>query len=167
MLTRGRPWSSEGHFAAAVDGGDRQQRRRWRARSCRPPASSTLGCRGQLDVIYADSGAARKRRSAERKGLLDRLVDEFHVGGEHKHILQERRTTPCPRFAARAGLRPDDYRRTDSPPRRFSAHGYADQPPRRCADLRLRSRESGFVRDSCASRCSARTRGTSVNRVTK
>jgi universal stress protein E len=100
MLTRGRPWSPEGHFAAAVDISDPNSG--GLARSIMQTAGFlTLGCRGQLDVIYADDGAGDDESRADRKGALDRLVDEFRVGGENKHVLQGDADDTLPAFVAR------------------------------------------------------------------
>jgi universal stress protein E len=102
MLTRGRPWSAQGRFLAAVDVGDSNNG--GLARSVLQTAGFlALGCRGQLDVAYCDKEVADVEGAARRQDTLTRLVDEFRIGGEHKHILSGDADNVLPAFAARQG----------------------------------------------------------------
>jgi universal stress protein E len=102
MLTRGRPWSPAGRFAALVDVADTNQG--GLARSIMQTAGFfTMGCRGQLDVIYSDRDPQDADGCARRREALDRLVNEFRVGGEQKHILLGDADEVLPTFAARQG----------------------------------------------------------------
>ncbi len=100
LLTRGRPWSARSRFAAAVDVGDPAGA--GLARSIMQTAGFfTLGCRGQLDVIFSDRDPTDTEGCAERKDALARLVSEFHVGGEHQHVLAGEADDTLPAFTAR------------------------------------------------------------------
>jgi universal stress protein E len=102
MLTRGRPWSADGHFAAAVDVADSNNGAL--ARSILQTAGFlTLGCRGQLDVIYCEPDRETSEAGARHREVLGRLVNEFQVGGEHQHIIQGNADDVLPAFAARQG----------------------------------------------------------------
>lgn len=100
MLTRGRPWSAAGRFAAAVDVSDAGNGTL--ARSILQTAGFlTLGCGGQLDVVYSESNATDRDGAARRRESLERLVNEFRVGRESQHILQGTAEDTLPEFAAR------------------------------------------------------------------
>ncbi len=102
MLTRGRPWSAAGRFAAAVDVSDASNGSL--ARSILQTAGFlTLGCGGQLDVVYSESNAADRDGAARRRESLDRLVNEFRVGREKPHILQGTAEDTLPEFAVSHG----------------------------------------------------------------
>jgi universal stress protein E len=102
MLTRGRPWSATGRFAAAVDVSDANNGSL--ARSILQTAGFlTLGCGGQLDVVYSESNGADREGCANRRESLERLVNEFRVGRESPHILQGTAEDTLPDFAARRG----------------------------------------------------------------
>lgn len=102
MLTRGRPWSAAGRFAAAVDVSDANSGSL--ARSILQTAGFlTLGCGGQLDVVYSESDAADRNGAAQRRDSLERLVNEFRVGRESRHILQGSAEKTLPRFVAQRG----------------------------------------------------------------
>jgi universal stress protein E len=102
MLTRGRPWSAKGRFAAAVDvsgAGDESL-----ARSILQTAGFlTLGCSGQLDVVYSEPDPADRDGAARRRESLERLVNEFRVGRESPCILQGSAEKTLPDFALRQG----------------------------------------------------------------
>jgi universal stress protein E len=102
MLTRGRPWSPEGRFLAAVDIAD--SKGAGLARTVMQTAGFlTLGCRGHLDVVYCDKEAEDREGAASRRDSLTRLVDEFHVGREREHVLPGAADDLLPAFAARQG----------------------------------------------------------------
>ena len=102
MLTRGRPWSAQGKFAAAVDVGDPGGASL--ARSIMQTAGFlTLGCRSQLDVIFSDSAGKDRELASSRRNALEQLVNEFRVGREHSHILSGEADNTLPSFAARQG----------------------------------------------------------------
>ncbi|MEJ1961663.1 MAG: universal stress protein [Gammaproteobacteria bacterium] len=100
MLTRGRPWSARGRFAAAVDVGDPDGAAL--ARSIMQTAGFlTLGCRGRLDVLYCDRDPGEVNGSNARKDALARLVNEFRVGVETQHVLPGNADDVLPEFSAR------------------------------------------------------------------
>jgi universal stress protein E len=102
MLTRGRPWSPEGRFLAAVDVGDTNSSAI--ARSVMQTAGFlTLGCRGQLDVVYCDPDTQDAEGAARRREALTRLTNEFSVGHGHQHIVTGDADGSLPAFAARQG----------------------------------------------------------------
>jgi universal stress protein E len=102
MLTRGRPWSATGRFVAAVDVSDAGNGSL--ARSILQTAGFlTLGCGGQLDVVYSESNTADRDGAARRRESLERLINEFRVGRESPHILQGTAEETLPDFAARSG----------------------------------------------------------------
>jgi universal stress protein E len=102
MLTRGRPWSATGRFAAAIDISDAGNASL--ARSILQTAGFlTLGCDGQLDVVYSEGNAADRAGAARRRESLERLVNEFRVGRESSHVLQGSAEETLPEFAARRG----------------------------------------------------------------
>jgi universal stress protein E len=102
MLTRGKPWSAEPRFAAAVDVGDTNSG--GLARSLLQTAGFfTLGCRAELDVIYSDRDPGDSAPCKARQETLDRLVNEFRVGRERRHVLYGEADDTLPVFAARQG----------------------------------------------------------------
>jgi universal stress protein E len=102
MLTRGRPWSAVGRFAAAVDVSDTNNGSL--ARSILQTAGFlSLGCGGQLDVLYSEADRADQEGAARRRESLDRLVREFNVGRETRHVLEGTAEETLPAFAAKCG----------------------------------------------------------------
>jgi universal stress protein E len=102
MLTRGRPWSAAARFLAAVDVSDANTSSL--ARSILQTAGFlTLGCGAQLDVVYSETDGTNEEGSARRRECLDRLVSEFRVGRESKHILNGTAEETLPGFAAERG----------------------------------------------------------------
>ena len=102
MLTRGRPWSSVGRFAAAVDVSDASGGSL--ARSILQTAGFlTSGCGGELDIVYSEADVGDRAGAARRREALDRLVQEFRVGPETQHILDGAAEDTLPDFAARRG----------------------------------------------------------------
>ncbi len=143
------PWSSR----RALRGGDRcHATRNGGAPGALDHADrrdfSTLGCHGQLDVIYADGGAGRRSRPAPKRKRKRSIASSRSSasGGEHKHILRGDADEALPPFAARQDY---DLMILGALTRRRGAsalHRYIDEPTRRCAHLRLRSGEGGLVR---------------------
>jgi len=100
MLTRGRPWSAAGRFVAAVDVSDANTASL--ARSILQTAGFlTLGCGGQLDVVYSETNASDRDGAVRRRESLERLVNEFRVGGESQHVLHGAAEDTLPDFAVR------------------------------------------------------------------
>lgn len=87
MLTRGRPWSAQPRFAAAVDLGDPEGGSLAR---CILQTAGFLspGCRAQLEVVFSDREVGDTERHRVRVETLHRLVNEFRVGGEHVYVLE-------------------------------------------------------------------------------
>jgi universal stress protein E len=102
MLTRGRPWSPGGRFAALVDVADPNNG--GLARSIMQTAGFfTMGCHGHLDVVFSDRDMKDTEGCAARRESLERLVHEFRVGGERTHVVEGEADDVLPTFAARQG----------------------------------------------------------------
>jgi universal stress protein E len=102
MLTRGRPWSPEGRFAAAVDVSDPAGADT--ARSVMQTAGFlALGCRGELDVLYSERDEPSMAGAQARREALANLVQEFGIGRERRTILQGDADDTLPEYAARQG----------------------------------------------------------------
>jgi universal stress protein E len=102
MLTRGRPWSAAGRFAAAVDVDDAGNSSLERS-ILQTADFLTLGCGGQLDVVHSESDVADRIGAACRRKSLERAVNEFRVGRESPHILQGSAEDTLPEFAIERG----------------------------------------------------------------
>lgn len=99
MLTRGRPWSAQCHFAAVVDVSEPEGA--GLARSILETAGYfATGCRAQLDVVYSDREPQDSKLHAAHKEALGRLVNEFRVGGERVHVLTGEAEETLPAFGA-------------------------------------------------------------------
>jgi universal stress protein E len=99
MLTRGRTWSAEPRFAAAVDVGDVEGREL--ARSIMQTAGLlSSGCRARLDVVFSDTDKGNTAEYGKHLASLNRLVHEFRVGGERVHVLDGDGDQTLPAFAA-------------------------------------------------------------------
>jgi universal stress protein E len=100
MLTRGKPWTAQPRFAAAVDvtesdGGSL-------ARSIMETAGFlTLGCHGELDVVFSSASESDDAARKVRVDALSRLVNEFRVGQERTTVLDGQPEQTLPDFAAR------------------------------------------------------------------
>jgi universal stress protein E len=98
MLTRGRHWSARGRFAAAIDVSDLGAAAL--ARSIMQTAGFlTLGCEGQLDVLYCEPEKSDSTASKVHKAALGRLVSEFSVGVETQHVVAGTADDVLPGFA--------------------------------------------------------------------
>lgn len=102
MLTRGRPWSPEGRFAAAIDVADPAGIQMPRA-VMQTAGFLALGCKGELDVIYSETEAPGSPGAQQRREALSSLVQEFGVGRERRTILQGDAEDTLPEYAARQG----------------------------------------------------------------
>jgi universal stress protein E len=99
LLTRGRVWSAEPRFAAAVDVSDAENG--GLVRSILETAGYlTSGCRAQLDVVFSDRDESNADEHRKRVQSLNRLVNEFRVGGERVHVLAGEAEDTLPGFAA-------------------------------------------------------------------
>jgi universal stress protein E len=100
LLTRGRPWSAEGRFAAAVDVADPGGGSL--ARSILQTAGFlALGCRGHLDIVFSDRERPDSDAATRHREALGMLVNEFRVGRERQHVLLGDADDTLPEFAAR------------------------------------------------------------------
>ncbi|HEY1283775.1 MAG TPA: universal stress protein [Steroidobacteraceae bacterium] len=100
MLTRGQPWNAQPRFAAAVDVTENEGRSI--ARSILETAGFlSLGCHGELDVVYSNGKAGAEDARRVRVETLGRLVHEFRVGNEHMTVLDGEPEETLPGFAAR------------------------------------------------------------------
>ncbi len=99
MLVRPHPWRPIPRFAALVDVS---------VEDARSPAAAiihtseyfVLGCRGELDVVYSETGADAAQIEA-RTAKLDRLAREYHIEAQHVHVLSGDPELTLPDFAAR------------------------------------------------------------------
>lgn len=100
MLTRGRPWSAQPRFAAAVDVSDREGSEL--ARSIVHTAGYLAqGCEADLDIVFSDRDECDSAASSTRVADLGRIVDEFRMGAERLHVLRGEPEETLPAFAAR------------------------------------------------------------------
>ena len=100
MLTRGRPWNAQPRFAAAVDVTENEGRSI--ARSILETAGFlSVGCHGELDVLYSNGKAIAEDARRSRVEALGQLVHEFRVGDERATVLDGEPEETLPRFAAR------------------------------------------------------------------
>lgn len=102
MLTRGRPWSPQGRFAAAVDVNDSVGTATARA-VMQTAGFLALGCKGQLDVLYSEKDGPGTEGAQDRREALARLVQEFGMGRERRTILQGDADDTLPEYASRQG----------------------------------------------------------------
>jgi len=99
MLTRGKPWNAQPHFAAAVDVTDEEGGAF--ARSVLQTAGHLVtGCRGELDVVFSSPDEEGSLKHAARLDALNRLVHEFRIGGERTKVLRGQPEETLPGFAA-------------------------------------------------------------------
>ncbi len=103
MLTRGRVWSAQPRFAAAVDMSDTEGGAL--ARSILETADFlTSGCRAQLDVVFSDRDESNAPDHMKHVDSLNRLVNEFGIGDERVHVLAGDAEDTVPDFAARGDV---------------------------------------------------------------
>lgn len=100
MLTRGRSWSAQPHFTAAVDVSEHEGRTV--ARSIMQAAGFlALGCHGDLDIVFSSADHVTEEMRRLRRDALSQLVEEFHVGCERTSVLEGEPEDTLPEFAAR------------------------------------------------------------------
>jgi universal stress protein E len=99
MLVRQRPWKSPPSFAALVDVSEDGTSRLAEA-IIHTSEHFALGCRGELDVIYSEAGAAPDERNG-RAATLQRLTHEYRIPRAHVHVLSGDPDVTLPDFTAR------------------------------------------------------------------
>ncbi len=99
MLVRHRPWRPIPRFAALVDVSVEETANLADA-IIHTSEYFTLGCRGELDVIYSETGGDAAQIEA-RTASLDRLAREYHLNAGHIHVLSGDPELTLPDFAAR------------------------------------------------------------------
>jgi nucleotide-binding universal stress UspA family protein len=85
VLVGARPWSQPVRFAAAVDVADQEAQAVTRG-ILQTAGMLTLGCRGNLDVLYSEREERDETLRMERAVKVAALVREFHVGCERLQI---------------------------------------------------------------------------------
>lgn len=99
MLARHREWRALPRFAALVDLSVDESA--LLAESIVHTSEYfTLGCRGELDLIYSESGGNPADVQARRVSL-ERLAHEYHLAAGHLHMLSGDPEMTLPGFAAR------------------------------------------------------------------
>jgi universal stress protein E len=99
LLVRHKPWSKPTRFAAAVDVADDASA--GTARSILHAAGfMTLGCHGQLDILYGERERRDERLRMARAVKLAQLVREFHVGCERIQVFDGDPNEKLPQVAA-------------------------------------------------------------------
>jgi nucleotide-binding universal stress UspA family protein len=99
MLVRHRAWRPLPRFAALVDFSVDESA--LLAESIVHTSEYfALGCRGQLDIIYSESGASPAQMQA-RTASLERLAHEYHIGAGNVHVLSGDPEMTLPEFVAR------------------------------------------------------------------
>jgi nucleotide-binding universal stress UspA family protein len=99
MLVRHNPWKPEPHFGAMVDVAD-EVTARLAETILHDSEYLSLGCRGDLDVIYSERSADTEEQD-EREAALGRLVREHHIQPTHVHVLSGDPEDTLPEFAGR------------------------------------------------------------------
>ena len=98
MMTRGRIWSAQPRFAAALDVSTEETA--VLAVSILETAQDLRGAnRTDLDVIYAERGGVGRDTTEARAVALRKLARQSHVDGSHVHILDGDPERTLPNFA--------------------------------------------------------------------
>lgn len=99
MLVRPHPWRIVPKFAALVDVSE-ERTAQFAQTIVHTSEYFTLGCHGELDVVYSEA-SSNGREQSERLDSLQRLVREYHVESSHVHVLSGDPDDVVPDFAAR------------------------------------------------------------------
>ena len=98
MLVRPRPWRTVPKFAALVDVSE-EGTAQFAQKIVHTSEYFALGCHGELDVVYSETSADSREKSA-RLDSLGRLAREYHVESGHVHVLSGDPEDAVPEFAA-------------------------------------------------------------------
>jgi universal stress protein E len=100
MLARGHPWSASPRFVAAVDASESEGRSVGRC-ILQTAGFLTLGCHGELDVVFSNPDEVSEEIRRSRIDALSQLVDEFRIGREKTAVLAGEPEQTLPGFAQR------------------------------------------------------------------
>jgi universal stress protein E len=98
MLVGQRPWRTKPQFAAMVDVSE-DVTVRLAEMIIHTSEYFSLGCRGELDVIYSERSSIEPERS-ERAATLQRLTREYRIESARVHVLNGEPETTLADFAA-------------------------------------------------------------------
>ena len=98
MLVRPHRWRTAPRFAALVDMSE-EDTAAFAQTIVHTSVYFTLGCRGELDVIYS-AGSTNACEKAAQLQSLERLVHEYHVEPGHVHVLDGHPNVALPDFVA-------------------------------------------------------------------
>jgi len=99
MLVRPHPWMSIPRLAALVDVSV-QENLPLAETIVHTSEYFTLGCRGEFDIIYSETGGSDAEIDSHRASL-ERLTREFHVPARNVHVLSGEPELTLPEFTAR------------------------------------------------------------------
>ncbi len=99
MLVRHRPWQPVPRFAALVDLSV-DETALLAESIIHTSEYFALGCRGELDIVYSETGGNAAEIEAHTAGL-ERLAREYHIGAGRIHVLSGDPELTLPDFAAR------------------------------------------------------------------
>jgi universal stress protein E len=85
MLVRQHPWRSPPSFASLVNVAE-EETERLAATILHTAEHFSLGCQGELDVIYSEASADALERE-RRAATLQRLTREYRIAVPHVHVL--------------------------------------------------------------------------------
>lgn len=97
MFTRGRPWTAQSRFVAAVDLGEGESREVARA-ILRVASALARGSGAGLDVVYSRAAAADSATAERHREELRELVREHAVGCDQMHVLTGEPEETLPAF---------------------------------------------------------------------
>lgn len=87
MLTRGRPWQPQPHFAAAIDVSEQET-----AGLAHAILSTSeylaLGCNADLEILYSERSGGQDPEAAKRATKLRKFAYDSNVKKENVHILE-------------------------------------------------------------------------------
>jgi nucleotide-binding universal stress UspA family protein len=86
MLTRSRPWRSAPRFAALVNVSD-ESSGELASTTVHAAEYFSLGCRGELDLIYSEASQSVAERSSHAS-TLEQLAQEYRIDAKHVHVLK-------------------------------------------------------------------------------
>jgi len=99
MLVRSRPWRPTPKFAALVSV-DEESTARLAETIIHTSEYFSLGCHGELDVVYSENSEDAQERKNHAIGL-ERITREYRIGAKQVHVLNGNPEETLPEFVAR------------------------------------------------------------------